>query len=166
MYFVQPPFSIAVCNPGFVFGPPLQLPETTEQLNETLSYVWMTLSGKAKTMPPEIALGAFIDVRDVARAHIWCFEHPMESDGQRYLLACGQGRPQAMVDILHIIFPGRSAKMVKGEPGKDYDASYGWWKEGPRIDDSKASKAMGIDWIRFDRSLGDTAKALAERWLS
>lgn len=128
--------------------------------------VWNILSGNVKELPPPVGTAGHVDVRDVAYAHLWCIENPEEANGQRFMLVNGQGKPQAMVDIINKLFPERSGIIVKGEPGKDYDPDFGWWKGGGfTIDNSKATKAMGIKWIRFDQSIEETAKAMAAKWL-
>ena len=102
--------------------------------------------------------GGYIDVRDVAAVSVWCVEHPQEAAGQRYLLANGRGTFQAAADVLRKAYPDRESIPV-GDPGSDYELDYSWpaWT---RFDSSKAAKATGKTFIRYDQSILDTADAL------
>ena len=52
----------------------------------TLHPLWTIFSGPSTTVPAQIGLATYIDIRDVSAMHIWCVEHPTASNGQRYLL--------------------------------------------------------------------------------
>ena len=80
-------------KPAVVIGPPVNPPASLAGLNATLLPVWNIYSGEAKTVPPGLGASSYIDVRDVARLHIWCMEHPSESCGQRYIATNGRGTP-------------------------------------------------------------------------
>lgn len=123
---------------------------------------WEILSGDAKAIPDPFGSGSCVDVRDVARVHIWAMEHPEVANGERYITAYGQGTPQAIADILHEGYPERKEKMVVGEPGQGYRKDYQYEIGG--ISGDKVEKATGQRWIRFDQSVLDAAKSL-EGWL-
>ncbi|MCJ1419424.1 hypothetical protein MMC32_005779 [Xylographa parallela] len=159
----KPPFSISAVNPGVVVGPPVQPPPTASALNETLRPTWAVFSGASTDIPPAIGSASYVDVRDVAAIHVWCAEHPIESNGQRYLMANGRGTPQAAADILRKAYPHRKQIPV-GEPGSDYEEGYGWPKDGQSFDSAKAKKALGREFVLYDQSILDTAKVL-ERYL-
>ncbi|MCJ1405848.1 hypothetical protein MMC11_009078 [Xylographa trunciseda] len=159
----KPPFAISAVNPGVVVGPPVQPPPTASSLNETLRPTWAVFSGASTTIPPTIGSASYVDVRDVAAIHVWCAEHPTESNGQRYLMANGRGTPQAAADILRKAYPDRKEIPV-GEPGSDYEADYGWPKGGQSFDSAKAKKALGREFVLYDQSILDTAKVF-ERYL-
>lgn len=114
-------------------------------------------------MPPAIGSASYIDVRDTAAMHVWAAEHPQEADGQRYLMANGRGTPQAAADILRKAYPERKEILV-GEPGSDYVEGWGWMKDGPSFEASKARRALGREFIRYDQSVLETAKVF-ERYV-
>ena len=102
--------------------------------------------------------------------HIWAYEHPKESDGERFIACQGSGPTQALADILRYEYKGEEReRIVKGEPGVGYggynketgEVEEVRWLEGrPRVSGKKAEKVMGIQYISFQKSVVDTAKAL------
>ena len=154
---------MAAVNPSVVVGPPVQPPPSPSGLNETLRPIWDIFSGETQSLPPAIGSAGYIDVRDVAAIHIWCAENPTESANQRYLMAEGRGTPQAAADILRKAYPDR--KMIPvGEPGSDYTPDYSWPKDAMTFVSSKAEKATGRTFIKYDQSILETAKVF-ERYL-
>lgn len=159
----QPPFAVAAINPAVVTGPPVSWPATPDKLNETLLPIWKIWSGD-KTLPPQIGGAGYIDVRDVARMHVWAVEHPDQSNGQRYLLADGKAPPQAAADLLRQKFPDRD--IVMGNPGQGYTLPDYWVLEHePSLVSTKAYEALGVQrFIRYDQSIMDTVEAFERRW--
>lgn len=104
-----------------------------------------------------LGIGSFIDVRDVSAMHIWCAEHPAQSNGQRYLLANGRATPQAAADLLRKLYPDRRGIPV-GNPGGDYDPAYRWMEGANSIRSDKARKALGREFIGFETSVKDTVE--------
>ncbi|EXJ62982.1 hypothetical protein A1O7_03426 [Cladophialophora yegresii CBS 114405] len=159
-------FAVAAINPAVVTGPPVSWPETPEGLNTTLLPIWRIWSGTCPNgqMPPPIGGAGYIDVRDVARMHVWCVEHPDRSDGQRYILSNGKAPPQAAADLLRERFPERD--IIVGEPGKGYTGA-NYWFPGDEASTvaTKAYEALGVTrFIPYDRSILDTVAAFEERW--
>ncbi|KAK5275647.1 hypothetical protein LTR40_012707, partial [Exophiala xenobiotica] len=105
----------------------------------------------------------YIDVRDVARMHIWAMEHPEQSDGQRYLVSNGKAPPQAAADLLREKFPERD--IIVGTPGQGYTQDY-WYVQGESsVVSSKAYKALGVErFISYDKSILDTVEAFEKQW--
>lgn len=140
-------------------------------MNETLKPVYNLLSGKAKNIEANIGSGSFVDVRDVAKMHLWAFENAAKSDGERYIACKGFGPVQAAADILHEKYKDTKIgeRIVVGNPGEGY---LGYNKETRTVDDvvylpakpqvsgKKAERVMGIKWISFKQSINDTADVL------
>jgi nucleoside-diphosphate-sugar epimerase len=149
----------------------VNLPTSGSKLNETLAPIWKIFSGTSQTIPPNIGSASAVDVRDVAFAHVWAFENPSKADGERYITAQGFGPLQAAADVLRAEYKGTAIaeKIPVGTPGEGYvgyDKSTGevgvveYPVGRPKVDGSKASKAMGFSYIRYKQSVIDTAKAL------
>lgn len=159
-----PSFAIAAVNPAVVTGPPVSWPATPEKLNTTLLPVWNIYSGH-QTMPPQIGGAGYIDVRDVARMHIWAIEHPDQSNGERYLMSNGKAPPQAIADILRRHFPERANEIIVGNPGAGYTEDYWFVEDEGSFVSSKAYKALGVKrFTAFDRSILDTVEAFEREW--
>ncbi|KAF7944668.1 uncharacterized protein EAE97_005301 [Botrytis byssoidea] len=170
----SPSFALSTINPAFVTGPPVYLPETGDKLNETLKPIYNMLSGATKTISPASGTSSSVDVRDVAYMHIWAYEHPEKSDGERYIACLGTGPPQSQADILREYFKEKGdekalEKIVVGNPGEGY---IGYNKETgkvekveptpekPRVSGEKAQREMGFKFRGFKESVIDTAEAL------
>lgn len=155
--------SISAVNPGVITGPPVSWPSSPDKLNATLYPVWQTFSGEAKIVLPGIGSQSYIDVRDCARIHIWCMEHPQESSGQRYIATNGKGTTQAMADILRNAYPNRG--IVIGNPGSNYLEDFSFPPGDISLPSTKIRNAMKVDhFIPYDTSILDTARAFEQRW--
>jgi nucleoside-diphosphate-sugar epimerase len=161
----SPSFAVAAINPAVVTGPPVSWPPRPEGLNTTLLPIWNIYSGATgpANMPPQIGGAGYIDVRDVARMHVWAAEHPAQSNGQRYILSNGKAPPQAAADLLRKTFPERD--IIVGEPGKGYTPDY-WFVAGEASTvATKAYQALGVErFIPYDQSILDTVAAFEDHW--
>ncbi|TGO81552.1 hypothetical protein BPOR_1107g00010 [Botrytis porri] len=170
----SPSFALTTNNPEFVTGTPVCLPETGEKLNESLKPIYNMHSGATKTVSPATDTGCSVEVRDVAYMHIWAYEHPEKSDGERYIACLGTGPPQAQADILREYFKEKGdekalEKIVVGNPGEGYVGynketgkveSVEWAPERPRVSGEKAQREMGFRFRSFKESVINTAEAL------
>ncbi|KIX10295.1 uncharacterized protein Z518_01377 [Rhinocladiella mackenziei CBS 650.93] len=155
-------FAVAAINPAVVTGPPISFPASPENLNEALLPVWRIYSGD-KDLPSQIGGAGYIDVRDVARMHVWAMEHPEKSNGERYLLSNGKAPPQAAADLLRKTYPERD--IVVGHPGRGYTPDYWFVKGESSMVSSKAYQALGVQrFISYDKSILDTVEAFERHW--
>ncbi len=93
IYESQDQWELVVINPSFVMGPAL-----TEKSNSgSITFIHDILSGKYKSGAPDLEFG-FVDVRDVAEAHILALEKT-EAEG-RHILA---NSVKSVMDITKII---------------------------------------------------------------
>lgn len=73
-----------------VFGPPLQSVSSPEHLNTSSQLIYQLINGQMKTVPPRAeGLPVFVDVRDVAEAHILALKKD-SLIGKRVLLSGGE----------------------------------------------------------------------------
>jgi nucleoside-diphosphate-sugar epimerase len=118
-----------------------------------------------KEIPLAVGTGSFVDVRDVARVHVWAIENSVQSANQRYLVAASKGPVQAFADILREGYPGRTGIIPKGRPREGYRADYTWGPEEASLSPRKVEATGAIDsWISLEQSILDAAKEL-ERFL-
>jgi nucleoside-diphosphate-sugar epimerase len=147
--------------PCIAFGPPVQLAPTPAELNVSLSLLWKVFSGEMKEIPPAVGTGSFVDVRDVAKVHVWAIENFAQSANQRYLVAASKGPIQAFADILRKSYPGRTDIIPKGRPREGYRADYTWSPEEASLSPRKVEAIGAIDsWIDLEQSILDAAKEL------
>ncbi|KAJ6263038.1 Dihydroflavonol-4-reductase [Drechslerella dactyloides] len=154
----KPSFSVVSINPGWVSGPPVILPTDASKISVTIQTIWDIFSGKKEWFPLG-RFAAYVHVFDVARLFVWAAQNGKKADGERYLAVGGHGSEQAIQDTLREAYPERRDVIVEGEKGKGYFEGYAFDPEWYGLDVTKAVKATGQDWIKYDQVIRDTAKA-------
>jgi nucleoside-diphosphate-sugar epimerase len=135
------------------------LPKNPENISATVINVWTILSGSP--IPPSLGSNSYIDNRDVARLMVFAVEHPEKANGERFIAQAGAPTYQAVADILRKHYPNR--KIDVGTPGEGYNPDYGFAEDAPvKVDASKAVKFTGVDWIGFEKSTLDAARAFEQ----
>ncbi|KAM5552178.1 phenylacetaldehyde reductase-like [Rosa sericea] len=135
---------IITINPGWVIGPPLQ-----PTLNLTVELVLKLVNGTEK-FPNETY--RFVDVRDVANAHILAFENPSASG--RYCLVGSVKHCSEVVKMLHEIFPALNLP-DKCADDKPFTPTYQVSKE--------RSQTLGVKYTPLEVSLKDTVESLKDK---
>merc|ERR1712083_824454 len=79
-------FDVACINPPMVVGHNFNLPTSPQELNTSSATTLKILMGQQKPNPNSMG---WVDVADVARAHIAAYEHP-EAGGRRFLCAADE----------------------------------------------------------------------------
>ncbi|VUC27732.1 unnamed protein product [Clonostachys rosea] len=152
----KPKFAMASVCPSFVHGPPLVLPSSVFKIKETTGFI---VSIQAGLDGPDIFKTNpwWVDVRDVARAIVFCVNNHM--DGERFLAVAAYGPQQAVADVLRSARP--NSKAIKGVPGKGYTMpGYKAPEDVDQIlDGSKLVRMTGQDYIHYKKSVIDTAQA-------
>ncbi|KAI1214755.1 NAD(P)-binding protein [Annulohypoxylon truncatum] len=153
----NPSFSMTTLQATYFTGPPLIPWTSPSQLPFSLANLFSLLS--TKQIPgPSLLYENTVDVRDVARVILWSVLNPSVADGQRYLCAAATGGPQAMADVLNKRMP--ELGLSRGSPGEGYDEGYPSTSGDVAFDGRKAVEATGQDWIPYETTIVDTAKAL------
>nr|XP_027101299.1 cinnamoyl-CoA reductase 1-like [Coffea arabica] len=133
-------------NPAMVIGPLLQ-----PTLN-TSGAVILNLINGAETFPNSTF--PWVDVKDVANAHILAFENPLASG--RYCLVEQVAHYSKVMKILHELYP--SLKLpVKCADDKPFVPEYQVSKE--------KAKSLGIEFTPFEQSIKETVESLKEKKL-
>merc|ERR1712187_243353 len=95
------PFDVACINPPMVIGHNYNKPESLNDLNTSSATILKMLLGKDKPNPNSLG---FVDVADVARAHIAAYEHP-QAGGRRFLCTAGGFLWTEVAQILKELYP-------------------------------------------------------------
>nr|XP_008356774.1 cinnamoyl-CoA reductase 1-like [Malus domestica] len=127
-------------HPGFVIGPPLQ-----PTLNVSIEFLLNIISG----IEIPFVNYTFVDVRDVASAHIQAFEVPSASG--RYCLVAHVADRTDTLKILRELYPTLSLP----ELGNPSDTKF-------QVSREKA-KGLGITFLPLETSLKDTVESLKEK---
>lgn len=150
-------FDLVSLCPGMVFGPllPEAKPTSIAGVNTSNLLVWAAISaGRDNAMPPTKG-PVWVDVRDVANAHVKALRKA-EAGGGRYLLASGIYCNQELADVSRRLFPKFGDRIPIGEPGKrEAHTHYG-------VNTAETDKALGIKWRSLEETLSDVVPQLFE----
>ncbi|KAF2773916.1 flavonol reductase [Teratosphaeria nubilosa] len=147
----KPAFSISTICPPLIYGPIIHHVSDITKLNSSSVDIYRFVNGSTKEVP-STGFPAFVDVRDVAQAHLKAYEKP-EAANLRYFTTGRNFTYQEVVDIIHKHFPELKERTPAGEPGN----------EGPgvfKVDASKAQKELGIHFRGLEEVIVDTVKDL------
>ncbi|XP_057978579.1 phenylacetaldehyde reductase-like isoform X2 [Malania oleifera] len=131
-------------NPGWVFGPLLQ-PTVNSSVEPILK-----LKNGAQTFPNRTF--RYVDVRDVANAHIQVYEIPSASG--RYCLVDNIMHCSEVVKILRKLYPTLTLP-ERCEDDKPFEPTYKVSKE--------RAKSLGINFTPIEMSLKDTVESFKEK---
>ena len=117
----NPKFDLVSLNPPMIFGPYLPLTFERlrlEELNESNKRVYNGyINTKKDEALPHNALNVYIDVRDLAEAHVKALEVP-EVGGERIIVSAREISAQRICDILRERFVEELAERTPvGRPG-------------------------------------------------
>lgn len=149
----KPLFVLSTVNPVIVFGPQAFDSEVKETLNTSAEIINSLLKLKPDDKVP-ILSNAFIDVRDVAKAHLVAFES--DKAANRRLLVCERRySSQLVLDIIHKHFPQFKSRIPLGTPGIYPDSS-----KLSKMDSSKTNAILGFAFIPLEQSVVDTVQQI------
>lgn len=143
----KPNWAISFVNPSFVFGPQAFDANVKDNLNTSSEIINNILKLKPDSPIPPFK-GGWVDVRDVAKAHLVAFEKE-ETKNQRLLLNTSRFTSQTIVDILNANF---KLDIPKGEPGSDKEVIAGL----ATVDNSKTKQLLGFELIDLKTSIIDS----------
>jgi nucleoside-diphosphate-sugar epimerase len=140
-----------------VYGPPIQevhKERGIEGLNTSVESLMVGITGQDAKFKPKVAtpgIPAWVDVRDVAKAHVSALELPVGTS-ERFLLCSG-------INYFEDGLGGLRAKGTKGlgEPGEKCDP-----KNHFALDTSKARKMIGFNPIPIQQTIEDVWERMSE----
>ncbi|KAL7895442.1 hypothetical protein HDV63DRAFT_104136 [Trichoderma sp. SZMC 28014] len=147
----KPKFTISALCPPFIYGPLLHHVESPKALNTSSNDIYRLFNGSEKEVPPT-AFFFYVDVRDLAEAHVLAFEKPAAAN-QRYLIAASAYTYQQIVDIIRAKFPELGETTPKGETGAPMPPAY-------IVDTTKANTDLGVKYRSLEDTVVDTVNSL------
>ncbi|KAI8577982.1 hypothetical protein K450DRAFT_249352 [Umbelopsis ramanniana AG] len=141
----QPSFTLATILPSFVFGAILPPPTTTQAVDATSTPKALINYYTGESQDPTFSTGSssFVNVVDVAVAHVLALQNAQKTNGQRYITSQGAFTNQEVVDILRREYPDRQNIIAKGEPGK-------YKRPTVTVDGSKVTRELGLQYTDFE----------------
>ena len=152
----KPNFDICTMNPPMVFGPIVHHLNSLSALNTSNERFRDLIQGKFKNQDiPPTGIHIWIDVRDLAEAHVKGMEVP-EAGGKRFFATAGYFSNKQIVDIIRKNFPEYNDKLpAENAKGGDYPEG-GIFK----INNKRIQEILGLKFISFEQSVVDTVKSL------
>ena len=148
----KPQYTVATINPPFVFGPPLHDVASLKQLNTSNKRILMAIDGSFKQSIPPTGSWMWVDVRDVARAHVRAMER-VEAGGRRFLMVGSYWTNKDMVEIIRDRFPALRpnlpGKIESDMPDKIF-----------AFDNYPSKEILGIQYHSLDQCIVDSVNGL------
>ncbi|KAJ0414367.1 NAD(P)-binding protein [Aspergillus carlsbadensis] len=155
----KPQFSLTALNPTMVYGPIIHHLDDLAGLNASNERIRDIAFGATKTTGlPYTGVFLWVDVRDLADAHVLAIEKP-EAAGRRFLVSPGHYTNREIAEVIREEFPELRDGLPTGEEalkGGDYPTANGWYG----YDSSPAEDVLGVRFRGFRECIVDTVKSL------
>lgn len=147
----RPAFDLVTLCPPMTFGPVVHPVASVAQLNESNAMLWKVASG---VRPLPVARVPFwVDVRDVARAHVEALVRPA-AGGKRFLVAAPERFTYGVVaKVVEEGFEWARGR-VSGEE-QVVDESHG-------VDGETAARELGLEYRRFRETVTELVSQAAD----
>lgn len=156
----KPNFDLVTVNPPMVYGPVLQDlgPRGLAALNTSVERVRDALNGSWKKLGhlPDTGVSLnYVDVRDVAQAHVLAGLERPAAGGHRLFVTPGLYDNRILAEILRRRFPEFADRLPPADApgGAMADPHYSF-------DNSETNKILGIQWINYEQSIVDTVNSI------
>ncbi|KAL9011086.1 MAG: hypothetical protein Q9180_009228, partial [Flavoplaca navasiana] len=145
----KPNFTVSTMNPPMVFGPIHPKLQTLETLNTSNQRIRDMMLGKMQDELPAAAVYVWVDVRDLALAHIRAAERP-DAAGKRFFVTAGYYSNKELADNIREQLPDRASKIAtKGgefpEGGMSHQINF----TEPRSMSGTPEKAFADDFVGY-----------------
>ncbi|KUI67090.1 Putative NADPH-dependent methylglyoxal reductase GRP2 [Cytospora mali] len=151
-------FDLVTVNPPMVFGPVVHHLASLSSINTSNERLVALVQGKWKANDtiPDTGVSHWVDVRDVAKAHVLAFEKP-ELGGHRLFTTAGFFSNKSIVDTVRKNFPELKDKLPSEDAkGGDYAPKDKVFK----YDNSETTRLLGFEWRPLDKTVVDTVNSL------
>lgn len=151
----KPNFTLSTLNPPLVLGPIVHYLNSLDALNTSNQRIRNLITGQCKDEIPDTGTFIWVDVRDLALAHVKAIEIADAAD-KRFFVTAGYFSNKEIADIIRKNFPEYKDKLPTPETkGGDYPEA-GIYK----YDNSRTVKILGLKFRPLEESIVDTVKSL------
>ncbi|KAH8646163.1 hypothetical protein BX600DRAFT_477217 [Xylariales sp. PMI_506] len=157
----KPHFGVTVFLPALIFGPPIQplrkpVSKGINFSNDLFHSLW---DGSNATVPATM-FPSYIDVRDLAAAHVKALTAPGARD-KRFLVGGFAFTNTAMAKSIRALaergeLPAEILEKLAADSGEDQKTPV------PKINAEAATEALGLTFRTLDETVRDTAKRILE----
>lgn len=151
-------FDLVTINPPMVFGPVAHYLASLDAINTSNERIVDCMRGKWRDAIPSTGQALiWVDVRDVALAHVKAGLEVPEAGGKRLFVVSGWFSNAEIGALARKNFPEDADRLPTEETkGGEFPAE----GERFRYDNSETAKLLGIDWIGLEKCVVDTVKNL------
>jgi nucleoside-diphosphate-sugar epimerase len=151
----KPGFDLVTINPPLVFGPIVHYLNSLDALNTSNQRIRDFIQGKVRDKIPPTGVYLWVDVRDVAMAHVRAIEVP-EAGSNRFFVVAGHYTNKRIVDAIRETHPELESRLPPADSADDLPADiYDY-------DNKKSREILGLKYISLKDTVGDTVKSLLE----
>ncbi|KAI5305625.1 hypothetical protein KEM56_003827 [Ascosphaera pollenicola] len=152
----KPGFELSTICPPMVFGPIVSYLNSFSALNTSNQLTGNIAAGNfaGKSLPPT-PFPEWVDVRDVALAHVLAMEKD-EASGKRFFIINGLASHKDVAEVIAKNFPEYKDRVPTGE-GLEAGATKGEWYGS---DNSRSKEVLGLEYTSLEKSVCDTVKSL------
>ncbi|KAK2609385.1 hypothetical protein N8I77_002882 [Diaporthe amygdali] len=155
----KPPFDLAtICN-TYTFGPvQRQLPSLDAMNTSNLRIRDLVLGRMRDGLEPTFPVFTWVDVRDVALAHVRAVMRPA-AGGQRFYIVGGYFSNKRLAEIIRQSHPELAGRLPSEGAEDDFPSDvYGF-------DNSRSREVLGLEYRTLENSVKDTVESILE-WQS
>ena len=149
----NPNFQLATVCPPLVFGPVVHYLNSLDAINTSNARMRDMMQGKMKETLAPTGTFIWVDVRDVAMAHVKAMELP-EAAGKRFFVTAGYMTNKDIADCMRRAFPELSSQLPPEDSESDLP------KDVFRYDNSRSVDILGLKYRSLEDCVTDTVKSL------
>ncbi|OOG00207.1 hypothetical protein ASPCADRAFT_504090 [Aspergillus carbonarius ITEM 5010] len=152
----HPSFTISTILPPMIYGPNINATADLAKLNTSSMDIYRLISPQSKSSDPVPAnlFWSFVDVRDVAQAHLSAYERS-NAGNERFFICKGNFTYQQFVDVLRENLPEVRDRIPIGKPGTGDVPS-----DVYTVDVSKSQRVLGLEYRSLEETIVDAARSL------
>jgi len=150
----KPGFTLTAMNPPLVLGPIVHYLNSLDALNTSNQRIRNLVQGKCREEIPETGTYLWVDVRDLALAHVKAVEVE-EAAGKRFFVTAGHFSNKEIAEIIRKNFKEYGEALpAEGVKGGDYPEKgiYGF-------DNGRTKEVLGIKFRSLEESIVDTVRS-------
>jgi len=148
----KPNFQISTLNPPFVFGPVVHYLNSLENTNTSNQRILSIMQGKMKEKVAPTGTYLWVDVRDIALAHVRAIELE-KAAGKRFFITAGHLANKDIIDIIREEFPDLRSQLPENPESDLPEDVY-------KYDNSRSINVLGMKYRSLRECVVDTVKSL------